>query len=506
LGRKKDTLSVLVIGANGLSWARFERQGRGRVCVAQAVRLLPEETPETAREILADLNTREDLKRDEQIILVLPRHEVTTRILTLPSQADAEIAQMLRLSAEEFVPYPAEEVILDHAILERLPNGESRVFAVLAHREAVERIVATCESLGICPDQVVLSTACLARLNPARKGEMVGTVLLQPGGLEVAVFREGMLVYSRGVSNIADWTSVCRDPEQPFEGGGIIQDAAADDLATEIRSSLSMYRRESVDEAAVTRVLVGADGCDTAALCRALETRLNLSCEPMVTGGTATGMVTFGLPGVAAPVWCAAGAVVEDGGVISIDLTPERLRTAARGRRMTSLLTRLGVMLAVSAVLLFAAYRVEVSRRTAYIAELEQQVQALEPRAKGIAEMREQLNILRRQVDRSGSILEQLAAVVRAVPQDRVNITRVSLSRNDGITVWGRAKTVDDVAEFAQNLRAQGEQFPALAFFAAARSLYEQKATEQNQEIFTYQIDIPRTPPEEESRDAERSR
>ncbi|MBP9004602.1 MAG: pilus assembly protein PilM [Candidatus Hydrogenedentes bacterium] len=506
MARKKDTVSVLVIGANGLAWARFERRGRIRVCVAQETRLLSEESPEATRQILADLDARENLKRDGNVILVLPRHEVTTRVLTLPSQHAAEIDAMLHLSAEEYVPYPAEEVIIDHVVLDRLPNGESRVFAALAHRDVVERAVTLCESLGIHPERVVLSTTCLTRLKPVDGGDAVGVVLLLPGGLEVAVFRGGALVYSRGVSNAVDWTAVCRDPEQPVSGSGIIQDVAADDLAAEVRSSLSMYRRESADdEAGVRRVLVGADGCDTGALCRALATRLNLDCAPFEAGGAVPGIAVSGAPGASAPAWCAVGALVEDDAATEVDLTPERLRVAARGRRLSDLFTRVGVMLAAAVVLLFVAYRVEVSRRVAYIVELEQQVQALEPRAKGIAEMREQLNILRRQVDRSGSILEQLAAVVSAVPQDRVNITRVSLSRNDGITVWGRAKTVDDVAEYAQNLRAKGEQAPALAFFAAARSLYEQKAMEQNQEIFTYQIDIPRTPPEEEGRDANRS-
>ncbi|HPU97700.1 MAG TPA: hypothetical protein PLO53_07075, partial [Candidatus Hydrogenedentes bacterium] len=56
------------------------------------------------------------------------------------------------------------------------------------------------------------------------------------------------------------------------------------------------------------------------------------------------------------------------------------------------------------------------------------------------------------------------------------------------------------------NLRAQGDRNAALAFFAAARSLYEQKAMEQNLEVFTYQIDIPRTPPEEEDRNEPRTR
>jgi len=493
------------MGTNGLAWARFERHAKGWRCVAQDLLLRAEEVPDTLRQCLDELDGRENLRQDGRIILVIPRHEVTTRILTLPSQDRGEMDSMLRLSAEEFVPYPAEELIIDHCTLEKLPNGESRVLAAFAHRDTIDRLVAACEALTVQPEQVVLSTACLVRLKPSDKGE-TAAVLLQPGGMEVAVFRDGVLVYSRGISSPVDWQGVCRDPEMPVGGGGVIQDTAADELAAEIRSSLSAYRREVGADSSDCRILIGAESCDTTALCRALEGRLNLSCAPFPMGVPIPGVVTPCPSGAGAPVWCAAGVLAEDAQGTVIDLTPERLRTVARGRRLTGMLSRLAVMLGIALVFLFVAYRIEVSRREAYIADLERQVQSLEPRAKGIAEMREQLNILRRQVDRSGSILEQLAAVVSAVPVDRVNITRVSLNRNEGITVWGRAKTVDDVAEFAQNLRAQGDRNAALAFFAAARSLYEQKAMEQNLEVFTYQIDIPRTPPEEEDRNEPRTR
>ena len=53
----------------------------------------------------------------DRIVSVLPRHDLTTRILTLPTHDRAEIASMLRFSAEEFVPFSAAELIIDLSLI-----------------------------------------------------------------------------------------------------------------------------------------------------------------------------------------------------------------------------------------------------------------------------------------------------------------------------------------------------------------------------------------------------
>jgi Tfp pilus assembly PilM family ATPase len=62
---------------------------------------------------------------NEPCYFVLPRHEITSRIITLPSQDINEIKNMVALRAEEFVPYSLEEIQISQCILEELPNSES---------------------------------------------------------------------------------------------------------------------------------------------------------------------------------------------------------------------------------------------------------------------------------------------------------------------------------------------------------------------------------------------
>jgi hypothetical protein len=138
---------------------------------------------------------------------------------------------------------------------------------------------------------------------------------------------------------------------------------------------------------------------------------------------------------------------------------------------------------------LIGLFAESVHQRQQLIHELEQRVAEIEPNARGVAEKRQQLQILRREVAKSGSVLDYLAQITEAAPP-RVNINMVSYRRMEGINIWGRAKTIDNIHAFAENLRRQATT-SALNAFQQARSVYEQQTREQNEIIFDYQISIP---------------
>ena len=46
------------------------------------------------------------------VVMSWPRHEITARIIELPSQDPDELVGMIRLGCEEYVPYPADELII----------------------------------------------------------------------------------------------------------------------------------------------------------------------------------------------------------------------------------------------------------------------------------------------------------------------------------------------------------------------------------------------------------
>ena len=85
--------------------------------------------------------------------------------------------------------------------------------------------------------------------------------------------------------------------------------------------------------------------------------------------------------------------------------------------------------------------------------------------------------------------MHYLSEIMVSAPP-RVNINTYSYRRNEGINIWGRAYSVDDVHKFAENLRKQAIA-SGLNALKNARSVYEQQTTEQNVFVFDYQITVP---------------
>jgi hypothetical protein len=186
----------------------------------------------------------------------------------------------------------------------------------------------------------------------------------------------------------------------------------------------------------------------------------------------------------------AAGALLNLTGreQFNINLLPE---SESEARRIEAIKKRLlqGCVFGLLILLALGGWYYQAkSQRLTLIRELQQRIARIEPNARGITEKREALNILNRQVDRKGSILEQLATLVEAAPQDRLNFARLSLRKDEGIELWGRAREVNDVSDFAQNIRNKAEGH--LQFFSQARSLYEQQTQERDKIVFSYQIEV----------------
>jgi hypothetical protein len=167
-------------------------------------------------------------------------------------------------------------------------------------------------------------------------------------------------------------------------------------------------------------------------------------------------------------------------------LLPERVRQARQLTGMRNQAVRIVSLAAIVLVLCGALYFQRVWQYRQYIKELKRQVRILEPQSEGVAEKQRQLNIISRQVNREGSVLDLVGAAAAALPESGINITKVAYERETGMDLWGRATDVDKVAEFASNLRAAGTG--ALALLSTAHRMYEDQATERDQAIVLYHV------------------
>ncbi len=438
---------------------------------------------------LREFVAEHDLEKDT-LCTILPRHEITTRILELPTHDIEEAASMIRLNAEEYVPYGVDELIIAQSVVRKLPSGNALVLAALAHRDVVEKHVAVLHDAGLEPQKILLSSACIASAAmaahrdgageraPETQEQRYALVDLASGGIEALVMEAGHLRYNRGVATNQDWTLT---GEQAAD--------ALEEMAMEVRGTLSVYRRESEDGLGVDDVYLCSEWADVSSACEGLAAETGKECAP---ADFLKALVTQGAEKLETLPAASLGAALaaQDRAAISIDLLPDDLR---RKQRMAGL-QRHFLYASLAALLILASlgglYAQAIWQRKDLLQGLQREAAEIGPKARGIANKQEQLQILRNQVDRSGSALECLAAVTEAAPEGAATVTRFSFDRILGIDIWGRAKTVDDVNTFAQNLRALAER-SGLEKFAAARRAYEQKGRERNKVVFDFQISIP---------------
>lgn len=446
--------------------------------------------------------------RKDRFYTILPRHDITTRILRLPTHDPAELANMVQLSAEEFVPFSAEELIIDQCILEKLDNGECQALAVLAHRDVVNGHIEQVQQAGIEPHSILLSSACMASASIAAGAAEMGCfalVNLASGGLEVVILKEGQLAYSRGVGTVQNWTFADQGAGEPSEGEerGLGIDLgpapagggeAVEELVLEVRGSLSTYRRESEDGLGAEKIFLCSDHADLAHACAALQERIGKPCAP---AGFTEQLVQSGsehLEGESPLVLLGAALAAQNQAAVDIHLLPESLTEKRQLEGVKRLATRVAVLAALVVAALGGLYWQAVSQRQELINDLQEVVSQIGPSARGIASKQEQLEILRREVDRRGSVLELLAVLSEAVPppmdeeHPRVNINRFSYDRREGIDMWGRALTVDDVANFTRNIHdlAKGH----LEALATAKRVYEKRTVERSENVWNFQVEI----------------
>jgi len=480
LARKTNHISVLQFDGHLISWLRAARSTTGvRVldfALERGTWSAGDGSLETA---LGEFVAKHQITQDA-LYSVLPRHDITTRILTLPSQKPEEIAGMIRLSAAEFVPYAAEELVIDQCILQKSADGEARVLAALAHRDVVESHLQLLSRAGVEPERIYLSSACLASATVAARpgcNERYALVNLASGGLEALVINGQRLEYSRGVASAQDWS---------LEGGSA--EEAIKELGVEVRASLSAYRRESEDGLGLDAVYLCSDWVDVQRPADCLTHDAGYECSPAWFGRD---LVVHGIEHLPTLPLVALGAALTAQGraAIAINLVPESItkRRARAAVQKTAL--KAAILVALILVALAGLNFQAVHQRMAIIKDFEARIGKIEAEAKGVVAKEQRLQILRRQVEQEGTVLELLAALCEQAPVSGLNFSQITFEHGEELNIWGRAETLNEVNRLGQALRELGKS--TYSQFANAKQIYWDTVQERNKRIYNYAIGIP---------------
>jgi type IV pilus assembly protein PilM len=419
--------------------------------------------------------------RAKRVAIGVANQRVIVRQADLPAMTDEDMRSALQFEAQELIPIPLEEAILDFQVLEEMagPEGEPmlRLLLAAAQRDMVRTHLAALERGGLGVTTVDLVPFALIRALTVGRAENTtpnhaeAIVDIGAGVTNVVVHEDGiprfvriLLVGGDDVTEaIANELNVDIDLAEDLKRRA--DEGSADDLVAragaivvrrlgplveEIRGSLDFYLAQG-DAVPVARVLVTGGGVRTPGLMERLRQSLSSDVElanplqdlHLGKVGLTDEQLREAESLLAVPVGLALGIGPVEKGARRITLLPAEEMVVREQRRQVVLTGTAVAGLFVVLMLLWAARGVQVSRERDEAEEREAQVQQLQQQVNQFQDLTAlQTDLQRRQEVARGVLTGDvewtrlLQEVATAMPND-VWLTTFTGQREGGTVNFG---------------------------------------------------------------------
>jgi type IV pilus assembly protein PilM len=141
-----------------------------------------------------------------EVGIALSESSIYTRTVKFPLLTDAEIASAVRWEAEQYIPIPIAEAVIQHQIIERHENttpASVDVLLVAAPRIVVERYVRAVEMAGLNLVSVETELISLSR-SLGVDGQAVLVADLGARSTDIAIVKNSKLAFSRSFATGGD--------------------------------------------------------------------------------------------------------------------------------------------------------------------------------------------------------------------------------------------------------------------------------------------------------------
>lgn len=378
--------------------------------------------------------------RARSVVTALPRRFVTIKYARLPQGTPEQVAGMVRYEAQQYVPFPVDEVVLDHQVVFEGSDDMATVMIAAARKSLVNDLLAAFDRAGL--DVTRISVTSLALAEHVRDFAMPTAICRIDGSqVDIAVASAGRVLFSRSADLVAAGSDA----------------ALGDTLAAEVARSLAAYQTEYRAHAIEHLVLVNDGSADglSEALATALQvevTVLNQDAAPAVMGNGA-GALASGL------------ALHESQTALSrLNLLPiERLQRKAEMRRKAVLRGALAAAACVIALGIWmgsqALQAKSLERRKALYENA--RLKRIQPLAK---QAQDELNRVRRTyltinyaLGRDKPVVDVIKAISDALPREKgLHLTQLTFDRNGPVVLHGNAEAQESVTDFLLGLQTCG--------------------------------------------------
>lgn len=173
---------------------------------AATVALVDESTGEPLNDRRKSQVIRDAIKQKKIAVhsatIVLPKHTVQVRCVTLPSDKDDELARMAKFEAGKIIPFNVENHIIAHHTLRKDSIRGSRVIIAAVEDKNAESGIQVLKGAGVSVEYVTVSNIALYNIfhmmEPAKIAEETFALLsIGHHSVDISIIDKGLLIFSR---------------------------------------------------------------------------------------------------------------------------------------------------------------------------------------------------------------------------------------------------------------------------------------------------------------------
>lgn len=382
------------------------------------------------------------------VVLVIPRHLVTVRMMSLPTTDPDEISDMISLQAVKHTPYSKEEIISSYKIVETSPSGYSKVMLVIAARNIINERMETLGSAGLTVKRVAISSDGIfgwfsslhaREMNPD-PSQGIALIDIDSNYTDFIVVRSAKMVFTRNI----------------FIGSNhLMQDASGwrEKFVDELKRSLERYASEEKN-IKIARVFLTGSGRNITDLDVLLASSLEMPAEKIdqFEGlNVKPGHIDPRSDEYSAVSITQLVGVPSAGREPMVDLTTGEQKVQGLVEAKRRQLTVMGVLIASIAMLLSLLLVTTIYNKNSYLAKLKGMTAKMEGEADGIEKMRAVIGMVEERLDSHGSSIEVISEIYRITPGE-IHLMDINIDENRAITLKGGGFAMSDVFRYVKKL------------------------------------------------------
>lgn len=154
--------------------------------------------------IIAKLLSSSSITTDK-VVSALPESQIFTRVIEMPLLNEKELASAIQWEAEQYIPIPVSDVVLDFQVLSRPQkeeaNAKMEVLLVAAPKALVEKHIALLSSAGLEPQALDTEVMAMTRTLTDKTSPPTAIVSLGAYTTDICITHLGTLALTRSIAS-----------------------------------------------------------------------------------------------------------------------------------------------------------------------------------------------------------------------------------------------------------------------------------------------------------------